>query len=266
MAADPHQDLSSASIRRVVLSESLQHPAVVYPAALGVLGGVGATVIAGTPPLWLGAAAVGGLVAIGALATNYFGRYDRIAGGYLKTLRDTMASHRAAQIDDLAEDLRAVGAGEAERQLARMGEKMASFQAVLGERLSPSELTYARFSAIAESVFMAGVDNLRSVHLAQRALQGIDETYLSQRLAALAEAQGEPAGDEAVGMRSQLDQAAVLRARVKALLGQNELAMAELDRSTGAIGEMKTGSNRPSLDMEAAMQELARMAQRSNDY
>ena len=49
-------------------------------------------------------------------------------------------------------------------------------------------------------------------------------------------------------------------------MGQNELAMAELDRATAAVGEMRTGSNRPTLDMETAMQELARIAKRSADY
>ena len=39
--------------------------------------------------------------------------------------------------------------------------------------------------------------------------------------------------------------------------------MAELDRATAAVGEMRTGSDRPTLDMETAMQELARIAQRS---
>lgn len=263
---DKHQDLSSSAIRRVVLTQSLQHPSVVYPAAAGALGGLGAVVIAGAPPLLVGAAAVAGAAALAAFAVNYFGRYDRIAGHYLKDLRDEMAARRLAHIDDLAEDLLAVKAPEAGRQLERFVEKMNAFQAVLGERLSPGELTYARFSAIAESVFLAGIDNLRSIHLALRTLQGIDEDYLARRLAALEGAQPGAAGDEAQGLRNQREQATVLRERVRARLGQNELAMAELDRATSAVGEMQTGSNRPSLDMEAAMQELARIAQRSAEY
>jgi hypothetical protein len=42
--------------------------------------------------------------------------------------------------------------------------------------------------------------------------------------------------------------------------------MAELDRATAAVGEMRTGANRPTLDIETAMQELARIARRSADY
>ena len=71
---------------------------------------------------------------------------------------------------------------------------------------------------------------------------------------------------EVKGLQEQLAQAKALHERVKARLGQNELAMAELDRATAAVGEMRTGSNRPTLDMETAMQELARIAKRSADY
>ena len=66
---------------------------------------------------------------------------------------------------------------------------------------------------------------------------------------------------EIKGLQEQLAQAEALHERVKARLGQNELAMAELDRATAAVGEMRTGSDRPTLDMETAMQELARIAQ-----
>lgn len=261
------QDLSPAAIRRVVLAQSLQHPAVVYPAAAGVLGGLGAAVVAGAPTILLGGAVVAGVAAAAAFAANYFGRYDRVAGDYLKQLREGLTKERLARIDDLAEDLRAVGAPEAERQLGRLVEKMNAFQEVLGERLSPSELTYARFSAIAEAVFLAGIENLRSIHLALRTLAGIDEDYVTRRLAQLdGRDQSNAGGDEAVGLRHQLQQAATLRERVKARLGQNELAMAEINRATSAVSEMKTGSDRPSMDMEAAMQELARIAKRSAEY
>ena len=264
---DQPQDLSPSAIRRVVLAQSVQHPAVVYPAALGVLGGLGAAVVAGAPTLLVGGAVVAGVAAAAAFAANYFGRYDRVAGDYLKDLREGMAKERLARIDDLAEDLRAVGAPEAERQLARLMEKMNAFQEVLGERLSPSELTYARFSAIAESVFLAGIENLRSIHLSLRTLAGIDEAYIASRLGQIGgRNQSDAGGNESVGLRHQLQQAEVLRARVKERLGQNELAMAEIDRATSAVGEMKTGSDRPSMDMEAAMQELARIAKRSADY
>lgn len=255
------QDLSAGAIRRAVLSQSLQHPSVVYPAALGVIGGLGAAVIASSP-LLLGVAAIAGGAAVAALATNYFMRHDKIAGSYLEALRQRLATEREAHIADLAADLREMKAADASRQLERFVDKISTFQAVLGERLSPKELTYARFSAIAESVFLAGVDNLRAIHLSTTALGSIDETYIERRLQSLAD----PDGGEAKGLRDQLAQARLHRERIGSRLGQNEQAIAELDRATAAIGEMKTGAERPTLDMETAMQELARIAQRSAQY
>ena len=260
------KDLSPAAIRRAVFGQSLQHPSVVYPAVLGALGGIGALVIAGSP-LVLGAVVAAGGAAAVALAVNYFGRHDRIAGSYLARIRERMAAEREAQIADLAADLKEVKSNEASRQLERIAGKIATFQAVLTERLSPQELTFARFAAIAEAVFLAAIDNLRAIQLSLKTLQAIDEKYIAERLHQLDQRKGgADDGPEVKGLKDQLAQAKALHQRVKARLGQNELAMAELDRATAAVGEMRTGSARPTLDMETAMQELARIAQRSADY
>lgn len=261
------KDLSPSAIRRAVFGQSLQHPSFVYPAMLGALGGIGAVFIAGSP-LVLGAVVLAGGAAAAALAVNYFVRHDRIAGNYLAHVREQMAAQREAQIADLAADLKEVKATEASRQLERITGKITTFQAVLTERLSPRELTFARFSAIAEAVFLAAIDNLRAIHLSLKTLQTIDEKYINERLQQLGARKGGATEDtpEVKGLKDQLAQAATLRERIKARLGQNELAMAELDRATTAVGEMRTGSDRPTLDMETAMQELARIAQRSADY
>lgn len=248
-----------------MFGQSLQHPSFVYPAVAGLLGALGATLVAGSPLLF-GAAAVAGGAAIAALATNFFARHDRIAGSYLEAVRRELAAERQTRLADLAQDLKEVKAIEASRQLDRFVEKISTFQTVLGERLSPDELTFARFSAIAEAVFLAGVDNLRAIHLALKSLQAVDEPYLTRRLKDLARAPNADPDTEEKGLRDQLEHARLLRDRVKTRLGQNEQAMAELDRATAAVGEMKTGADRPSLDMESAMQELARIAQRSAAY
>lgn len=258
----PHQDLSSSAIRRAVVGRSLQHPAVVYPAVLGALGGLGVALVAASP--WLaGASAVAGGAALAALAANVFLRHDRIAGDYLKAVRERLMRERQAHIADLGQDLQEVGVSEATHQLERLGGKMDVFHTVLGERLSSTELTFERFSAIAEAVFLSAVDNLRDVHLAAKSLQAVDEDYLRRRLR---QVQAAGAEAEEKGLRDQLEHARLLRERIAARLGQNERAMAELDRATAAVGDMKTGASRPTLDMETAMQELARIAQRSASY
>jgi hypothetical protein len=259
-------DLSPSAIRRAVLSASLQHPSVIYPAALGVLGGVGALVITGSPVLLAATAAAGGCALIGA-AVNYFLRHDRIAGSYVEALRSQMAQERKARIADLEADLNEVHSEEGGMQLERFVEKIETFQSILSEKLSPSELTFARFSAIAEAVFLAGVDNLRAIHLSLKALASIDQPYIRKRIDGLEKKDtADQPSNELTGLREQLAQAGKLLSRVKTRLGENELALAELDRATAAIGDMRTESSRATLDMETAMAELARIAQRSKEY
>src|SRR5256885_16630542 len=62
-------DFSKRAIDWAVLSSSLQHPAVIYPAAAGVLGGLGAALLTASPALITGAA-IGGGVALVSLGVN----------------------------------------------------------------------------------------------------------------------------------------------------------------------------------------------------
>jgi hypothetical protein len=266
MTSQQPNDLSPGAIRRAVMSASLQHPSVVYPAAIGVLGGLGAVVMAASPVLLAAAATAGGAALI-AVAVNYFFRHDRIAGKYVEALRSQMAQERATHIADLEADLKEVRSEEGSMQLTRFVEKIKTFHAILAEKLSPSELTFARFSAIAEAVFLAGVENLRAVQLSLKALHAIDQPYVRNRITALENKLGQAKPtNELTGLRGQLAQAEQLLARVRTRLGENELALAELDRATAAIGDMRTGTDRAALDMETAMAELARIAQRSREY
>ena len=257
------KDLSPGAIRRAVLGQSLQHPSFVYPAVLGALGGIGAVVVAGSP-LLLGAVALAGGAAAAALAVNYFARHDRIAGSYLAEVRRQMAAQREAQIADLAADLKEVKSTR--RPTARPDRGQDRYVPGGADRAAvPQELTFARFSAIAEAVYLAAIDNLRAIYLSLKTLQAIDEKYIGERLQQLGGKKGASDDNpETKGLQDQLAQAAALHQRVKARLGQNESRW-RLDRATAAIGEMRTGSDRPTLDMETAMQELARIAQRSAD-
>src|SRR5438309_1501739 len=74
-------DFSKRAIDWAVLSSSLQHPAVIYPAAAGVLGGLGAALLTASPALITGAA-IGGGVALVSLGVNCLLR--RIAAPVIK--------------------------------------------------------------------------------------------------------------------------------------------------------------------------------------
>jgi len=259
-------DLSPPAIRKAVLGASLQHPSVVYPAALGIVGALGLLAL-GTSPLIAAAAAGGGAVAALGLGVNLLLRRDRLANEYVDRLRRGLATQREAHIKDLEADLADVQQLEAGRQLQRLVDKLATFERVMGERMSPNELTYARFLAIAEEVFLAGLENLRAIHLSAISLRTVDEAYLSARLDKLRRgAASDAAGQQEIGgVQAQLQQAHALRARVRECVAENELALAELDKATAAVGQMRTDPQRSMLSMEGAMAELARIAQRTRE-
>ena len=260
-------DLSKRAVDRAVLSGSLQHPAVVYPAAAGVLGGIGAALLTASPVLVAGAV-VGGGVALLALGVNCLFRRDFFASRYLEAAHQSVVAYRTAVLENLEEDLRSHKAREALSQLERFGEKVKAFEDVLDDKLGRKELTYARFLGIAEQMYLSGMDNLRQVALAKKSVATVDETYIRGRIKSLGAA-GEPSParkQEAASLQQQLELAAKQHAGVEALLAQNEQALAQLDLALAAVTDMKTGSSQSSVSMETAMSDLQHVASRAGAY
>jgi hypothetical protein len=261
----PLADLSKQAVGRAVVGAAVQHPSVVYPAALGLLGALGGAVLAA--PLGFVAAAAGGGLAVLGLGVNLLLRRDALAQDYLQRAQQHVHAQREAMLKDLDGDLRRAGAQEALAQFARLQEKMRAFEILLGERLRPGELTHGRFLGIAEQVFLAGLENLRTAGLLQEARDAIDTGYIRQRIQALQQRDAPSAAQagELQGLQRQLALHAEQEARIEACLAENEQALAELGRCSVAVAQMKTGET-ASVGMEAAMAELARVAQRARDY
>jgi hypothetical protein len=265
--ASPLPDLSKGAVDKAVLSGAMQHPLVVYPAAGAVIGGLGAAVLTASP-LLIGGAIVGGGVALLSLGVNYLFRRDFFAARYIEAAHKDLVAYREALLQDLEKDLVAVKAKEAIAQLDRFGEKLATFEDVLDDKLDRKELTFARFLGIAEQVYLSGLDNLRQVAAARKSGGTVDEGYIRGRIKALKGA-GELSKakrDELMGLEKQLDTAAKHAVNVEELLAQNEQALAQLDAALAAITEMKTGSTQSSVGMETAMSDLQSIASRAQSY
>lgn len=258
-------DLSRRAIKLSVLGRSLQHPAVVYPAALGVLGALGAVLLVSSPALLGAAAAAGGVAAIG-LGANYLLRHERFAKEYLASAHAAILAERAAMLENLEQELRETGRKEAVRQFERFSEKIRAFEEMLGEKLGENEITHARFLGIAEQVYLSAVDNLRAVVFAARSAKTIDAGYIGARISTLEHGKKAAQQDELQSLREQLRLHSDHHARIDAALSQNEQALARLDAALAAVSQMKTESGRAAVDMETAMQELSRIAQRARDY
>jgi hypothetical protein len=261
-------DLSKRAVDWAVLSGSLQHPAVVYPAVAGVLGGVGAAVLTASPVLIAGAV-VGGGVALVSLGVNCLFRRDFFASRYLESAHKAVVAYREAVLDDLMRDLKEQQAREALAQLERFAEKIRTFEDVLDDKLSRQEITFGRFMGIAEQVYLSGIDNLRAVAVARKSMSSsADEAYIRRRIREIEKAQ--PRTDaqqtELGGLAKQLEVREQNAIKADKCLAENEQALAQLDVALAAIGEMKTGSSHASVSMETAMSDLQQIASRAGAY
>lgn len=260
-------DLSQSAINLAVLTRSLQHPAVVYPAALGLLGAAGGALLVGSPLIFGAAAAAGGIAALG-FGVNFLLRRDRIASEYLASANKAILAERELMLQNLEHDLKETGAREGVRQLERFQEKMDAFEEVLGDKLGPHELTHARFLGVAEQVCLSGIDNLRGIALAARSSAAIDAGYIRGRIATL-EKGGRGSGaqeQELAGLKEQLRVHAEHAAKTEERLAQNEQALARLDAALAAVAAMRTEPDRAAVDMETAIDELSKIAQRAREY
>lgn len=260
-------DLSSAAVNAAVVSRSLQHPTFVYPAAAGALGGLAALAFGASPLLIVGAGIAAGVAAVG-FGVNAVLRKETIARQYLAFANAQIAAERDAMLKDLESDLGEAGHKEAARQFERFREKIKTFEELLADKLGPNELTHARFLGIAEQVYLSGIDNLRGIVSAARSTAAIDERYIRERIGALERSgkQSEARERELAGLRGQLKVRGEQAAKIETLLAQNEEALAQFDTALAAVGDMKTGAERATMDMESAMGELNRIAKRARDY
>ena len=257
-------DLSSKAINRSVVARALQHPAVVYPAAAGAIGGLGVALLAAPPALAIGAAVAGVLAVVG-FGANYLLRHERFAKEYVADASAAIQAERETALETLEQDLFKLGRKDAMRQLDRFREKMRAFEEMLSEKLGENELTHARFLGIAEQVYLSALDNLRGVVYAARSQATIDAAYIRHRIATLEGAKPVRAG-EIEALKEQLRLHGEHIQRNESALAQNEQALARLDAALAAVSQMKTEAGRAPLDMETAMQELSRIAKRAREY
>src|SRR5688572_33480102 len=93
------------SMKRVVLSRTLQHPLTLYPTAVGLLGAVGIGLFG--PITVAVAATVAGLgVGLGHLCTQVLVRPDSVAAQHYRELRERLSARREEAIKDLESRLK----------------------------------------------------------------------------------------------------------------------------------------------------------------
>jgi hypothetical protein len=270
-SANP-SDFSPQAVAKAVLRETLQKPYVLYPTAVGVLGGLAALVL-GPSLVFVAPAAVGLALGVGGWALDYTLRRDRHAAEYVRRLQEAMAGRAEETMKRLRAELEGVddaeGLGRAAlAQMQQLRGKYDAFEALLRRKLDPREMTFARYLGMTEQVFLGGLDNLRRISDTLKGLSAIDEKHIRKRLHALAaDGVDSPAQDREI---AALQERLSLRERqldnVDKLLAENEAAMTQIDHVMAAIAGLDTSAGHASMTMEAAMSELRDLAARAHSY
>lgn len=259
-------DFSKSAVNSAVIKSTFQHPSVLYPGAVGILGGAAALLL-GPSTLLIGLLAGGLGIAGLALSTNFGFRREHFANSYIKQLYEKMEQERLERKRHLQLALNEVRSNEGLNQYKRLTEKFTAFQNLLGEKLTPGELTYGRYLGMAEQVYLAALDNLSAMVGTIKSMNVIDVKYIESRIEELSSKKDNPeTKEELEALMERLKLKDTQHVKIQNLLSQNEKAMTKMDMTIAAIADMRTESTRATMDFEAAMSELQRLAHKAKDY
>ena len=260
-------DFSPQAVKRAVLMRTLQRPRVLYPTAVGCLGGLAALLL-GPAAVFVVPALLGLGVGAGSWAVDNTINQQKNSAEYLLRLRERISGQRSASLARLQGNLGKLGFQAGLEQLDQLQKKFDAFQDLLGRKLNPEELTYGRYLAMTEQVFLAGIDNLNRVADTLLALATIDITKLQARIHELETDNVESKGQdlEIQTLRERMVFHDQQRERIDQWLGENEAAITQMDRVMAAIADLDTSTGHASMTMETAMQELKGLAERASSY
>ena len=259
-------DLSTKAIDSAITKQTVQQPIVLYPAVIGVLG-----ILAG---FLLDAGLMSWLVGIGGIAISVisFGinrgfRKEAFASEYVEELILQLEKKRKDYTIQLETVLNDVGSEEGQKQFKRLADKFLTFNNMLKNKLRPGEITFSRYNAMAEQVYLGALDNLNDLANTMKGIQSIDEDYINKRLGELGNPNdSEHTLKEVDALNSRLDLLQKQQDKIDFYLSQNEEAMTKMDEAIVAITDLRTEDMRADVDLELAMSHLQEIANRSQDY
>jgi hypothetical protein len=258
--AQPETQFNAEKIKKATLNASVQQPVAVYPTSVGVLAGAYALAF-GLNPVVAGLCLGGLALGTGGWLFEYFVRGKTHALRIVNRLRDELAQKRRAAIERIRGELNELNHTEALQQLDTLIRKFQNFETVLGKKLDVGELTYNRYLAMAEQVFLNSLDNLEQLAFGLQSVAAVDMDSINERLRTTADEEHERAP---LLERAQLwhDQ----HKKADELLLENEHAMTQLDRVSARLAEIRTREGHAQMDMENAMAELENLISKASQY
>lgn len=176
------KDFSGGAVQRVVLKETLQHPATIIP--LGVAGGFTGLMILGlmaVNPVTLIVPLVASLVGGGAWVYNYGVQGKELARKYIQGLRDQLEQARQEEIIHLRQDCQRAGFDEGYKEGGELETAYLKIRTYLENKAQAGQaLDAVRYQALAKDIYREGLKLLRVALDAHKALQTIDVKALKR--------------------------------------------------------------------------------------
>ena len=143
-------------------------------------------------------------------------------------------------------------------QLNQFQTKYSNVRQILKQQLNPSELTYHRYQALIEQVYLSALDNLEAAVLAKQSISQIDVEAIQLRLS-----------QEKTSDYQSLQQRLVLyeqqSQRIDAYLKRNEEALTALDQVAIQLANLQTQA-KSITDLETAINELTQLVSRTQNH
>jgi hypothetical protein len=217
------------------------------------------------PPWPLGLASVVLAAAVFGLWPLFYMRseqYVRAAYG----LSDQGEEGGVQSVARLVEDFNVLGFKQGGEQVGMLRQKYQNLAEVLRRRLDAGELTYRRYLGMAESVYLAAVENLQDVAITLRSISTIDPAALRLKIEDLRKDKdfAVPEAIHAIEDRRRIYEEQ--RQRIAKLLAQTEAAMTALDHTATALAGTRTAKGLTDVGIEEAMKDLEELAGRVGKY
>jgi hypothetical protein len=270
-------DISPSATRKAVLEKSVQNPLSLYPAGMGVLGGV-AMALFGFNPVTVSVAAFGIGVSAASFGVNYFLRHGTLEKQHLERIFAELDSRRMNTLFQLKKSISVLRednkkkirefAGQGQVQFAMVEERFETVKNLLDRKLKKGEITYLRYLGASETVFIAVLDSLERAISLMKSNQAIDEEYILERLHALESLSIMEEADirEKETLQERYDLAKDLEKRISTLLTENEVAITKMDQLNSSLADLNIIQGRGAQKLEQAIEDMEHLASRVHQY
>jgi hypothetical protein len=173
------EDFSQGAVTRAVLSEALQHPTTLYPAAFSLVS-VAYMALVNLSPTSLTVALVSGLLSFASGIFHYFVRGEVIAANYIKELKERRNLYKEQEAGDIEAECKAAGFPEGEKEAKELKQAYNQLYVFLKEKLEQRKvMTAGRFLIMAEETYLQGLQLLKKALVVFNVLKQIDREKLA---------------------------------------------------------------------------------------